>query len=71
MNPRQLVTGSQEETEDVGRRLGRSLTVPSLILLEGSLGAGKTALTRGIVEGFGCDDPTTVHSPTFSADQRI
>jgi len=66
MNQRQFVTSSQEETEALGRRLGSNLTAPMIILLEGSLGAGKTALTRGIVDGFGCTDPTLVHSPTFS-----
>ena len=66
MNPQQFFTGSQEETENVGRELGRALEIPALILLEGPLGAGKTALARGIVEGFGCEDPTAVHSPTFS-----
>jgi len=66
MKPGQLVTNSQEETENFGRQLGQDLQVPSLIFLEGSLGAGKTALTRGIVSGLGCDDPSVVHSPTFS-----
>jgi tRNA threonylcarbamoyladenosine biosynthesis protein TsaE len=65
MNAQQLVTASHTETEDLGRRIGCSLQVPAVILLEGSLGAGKTALTRGIVKGLGCD-PAVVHSPTFS-----
>ena len=66
MTPQQLVTTSQTETESLGQRIGSSLEVPALILLEGSLGAGKTALTRGIVNGLGCDDSAIVHSPTFS-----
>ncbi len=66
MTERELSTASEEETVAVGRRLGQVLRWPALILLEGCLGAGKTALTRGIVEGLGGTDPTTVHSPTFS-----
>lgn len=66
MKCRQVVTACQKETEDLGLQLGRSLQAPAILFLEGSLGAGKTALTRGIVAGLGCDDPTIVHSPTFS-----
>ena len=57
---------SQEDTESIGKRLGEGLRVPSIVLLEGSLGAGKTALTKGIVQGLGCSDSDMVHSPTFS-----
>jgi tRNA threonylcarbamoyladenosine biosynthesis protein TsaE len=66
MKSRQHTTNSQRETEDLGRQLGLSLSIPALILLEGPLGAGKTALTRGIVEGLGCENRSDVHSPTFS-----
>jgi len=66
MKSGQFLSGSQEETEDFGRRLGESLTLPSVVFLQGSLGAGKTAMTRGIVKGLGCRDSAAVHSPTFS-----
>ena len=36
-----------------------------ILLLEGELGAGKTALTKGLVEGRGCDTKQ-VQSPTYA-----
>lgn len=63
-----IITESEEETLKVGRKIGENLAIPCTILLEGRLGSGKTALTRGIVWGFSGQDPseTNVHSPTFS-----
>ena len=61
-----FVTHSESETEEVGRKLGQGLTEPRIILLTGRLGAGKTAFTRGLACGLGLEDPSQVHSPTFS-----
>jgi tRNA threonylcarbamoyladenosine biosynthesis protein TsaE len=66
MKPESYPSLSQQDTEKIGKRLGRVLQIPSVVLLEGSLGAGKTALTRGIVQGLGCHETSMVHSPTFS-----
>ena len=60
------VTHSPEETLEVGRKLARQLTPPCVILLEGELGAGKTTLTKGIVEGLGAARQEDVTSPTFA-----
>ncbi|GAB4241869.1 MAG: hypothetical protein Kow00109_17520 [Acidobacteriota bacterium] len=60
------VTRSEEETIQLGERLGRALSAPAVLLLKGELGAGKTALTRGLARGLGLEDATQVHSPTFS-----
>lgn len=57
---------SEEETEAFGRRLAQGLEPPLVILLEGELGSGKTVLTRGLAAGFGLEDPSLVHSPTFT-----
>jgi tRNA threonylcarbamoyladenosine biosynthesis protein TsaE len=44
--------------------LGRTLLGGETIALYGPLGAGKTALVRGIAQGLGAS-PTAVTSPTF------
>lgn len=51
------------DTEEFGRRLGGLLTAGDLVLLSGPLGAGKTAMVRGIAAGLGVAG--RVSSPTF------
>ena len=48
----------------LGRRFAKEWPAQALVLLIGDLGAGKTTLTKGIVEGRGIADPVT--SPTFT-----
>ena len=62
---RSYTTRSEEETEDVARALAPSLAAGDVLLLSGSLGAGKTAFVRGLAEGLGID-PGEVASPTFT-----
>jgi len=64
-----VTTHSQEETADVGRKLAPALTAGSVLLLIGDLGAGKTALVRGLAEGLGVS-PEEVSSPTFTLMQE-
>lgn len=59
-------TASAEETIAAGRRIGRALSAPRLVLLIGDLGAGKTTLTKGVIEGLGAGSADDVLSPTFS-----
>jgi len=61
-----FVTRSPEETEALGRRIARGLTVPGVVLLRGSLGTGKTTLARGIATGLGLEDSSLVNSPSFT-----
>lgn len=58
-----IVTGSQDETSALGRRLGEILPFGTTLSLEGGLGAGKTALVKGIALGLGIE--AEVLSPTF------
>lgn len=51
------------DTEAFGRELAASLRPGDLVVLDGPLGAGKTALTRGIAAGLGVIG--RVSSPTF------
>lgn len=53
----------EAETEALGRRLATVLKPGDVVALEGNLGAGKTALARGILRGLGFQGD--VASPTF------
>ena len=64
------MTGAQQVTVEtaagmqaLGRRLASLLRAGDLVILSGSLGAGKTTLVQGIGEGLGVRGPVT--SPTF------
>lgn len=57
-------TESEEQTIALGRELGRDLK--GVVLLIGNLGAGKTTLTKGIVEGLGVASADEVSSPTYT-----
>jgi tRNA threonylcarbamoyladenosine biosynthesis protein TsaE len=60
------VTGSPEETMEFGNELAKQFSPPCLILLEGELGAGKTTLIKGIVQGLGAAREEDVTSPSFA-----
>ena len=53
-----------EETLAWGRHLGGTLAAGSVVALCGQLGAGKTQVAKGIIEGLGSHAEVT--SPTFS-----
>ncbi len=64
MESRTHLTHSEEETIELGRKLAPELS--GAVLLIGNLGAGKTTLTKGIVEGRGVAAIEEVSSPTFT-----
>jgi tRNA threonylcarbamoyladenosine biosynthesis protein TsaE len=64
-----LITRSEEETASVAARLAKALRPGSTVLLQGDLGAGKTAFVRGMAAGLGLD-PDDVSSPTFTLVQE-
>lgn len=63
--PRETLSSSEAETEELGRRLAPSLRPDDVVYLRGALGAGKTALARGIAAGRGAL-AREVASPTFA-----
>jgi len=65
MSQRRLVTTSEAETIALGRSLAAELRRGDVVLLEGVLGAGKTALARGLASGLGVPEEE-VRSPTFT-----
>ena len=58
------VSHSVTETEQLGQQLGRSLHSGAVVAFLGGLGMGKTAFTRGLARGMGCQGRVT--SPTFT-----
>ena len=63
---RQVVTHSPEQTMAFGRELAEQFRPPCLVLLQGDLGSGKTALAKGIVAGLGAAREEDVSSPSFT-----
>ncbi len=68
MHPWQLVqtTRSAAATQRLGAAIGRVLRPGDVVLLEGTLGAGKTCLAQGLARGLGVPQDVRVASPTFS-----
>jgi len=56
-----LVTA--EDTFALGTTIGRQLRAGDVVVLSGPLGAGKTALAKGIADGMDVEGPIT--SPTY------
>ena len=61
-----VLTRSAEETIAQGRALAERLKPPVLVLLSGELGAGKTTLAKGIINGLGAGREEEVTSPSFT-----
>jgi tRNA threonylcarbamoyl adenosine modification protein YjeE len=59
------VSASEEDTRRLGASLARRLSPGDVVLVEGDLGAGKTAFVKGIAAGLGLD-PEEVSSPSFA-----
>lgn len=60
----QFLSLSPADTENFGAALAAHLRAGDVIAFRGGLGAGKTALTRGIARGLGISDRVT--SPTYT-----
>lgn len=60
----EIISESLEKTENIGKSIASKLSGTEIIALFGELGAGKTALTRGICQGLNVKD--NVCSPTFA-----
>lgn len=58
-----LTTHSAEETRNFGKKLASEIAPGTLLCLQGDLGAGKTTLVQGLLEGLGAARPFV--SPTF------
>ncbi len=65
---RTVTTSSEAQTIALGAEIGAELKPGSVIALEGSLGAGKTTLVKGIARSLGITEAVT--SPTFTLIQQ-
>ncbi len=63
MTERIFFSRSEDDTRELGRRLGENLCEGLCVLLYGDLGAGKTVLVRGVGEALGISG---VRSPSFT-----
>ncbi|MBI4058874.1 tRNA (adenosine(37)-N6)-threonylcarbamoyltransferase complex ATPase subunit type 1 TsaE [Candidatus Microgenomates bacterium] len=59
----QITTNNDEQTKNLGKRVGEKLTGREILALVGPLGAGKTTFVQGLAEGLGIKNRIT--SPTF------
>jgi tRNA threonylcarbamoyladenosine biosynthesis protein TsaE len=64
-NTESFTTASAAGTVALGRRIAERLRAGDCVALIGPLGAGKTALVRGIAMGLGLGDRRMVSSPTY------
>jgi len=62
---RTWTTRNEKETRRLGESLARELLPNGILLLEGTLGVGKTVLAQGVGQGLGID-PGQVQSPSFT-----
>jgi tRNA threonylcarbamoyladenosine biosynthesis protein TsaE len=58
-----LISKSQEQTFEIGQRIGRALVPGDVVALSGVLGSGKSVVARGILEALGAG--SEIPSPSF------
>lgn len=61
----EFTTHSAQETFNLAEGIGAQLSAPTVFLLSGDLGAGKTVFAKGVAAGLGID-PADVTSPSFT-----
>lgn len=61
---REAHLADEAATRRLGQDLSAALRDGALVFLHGDLGAGKTTMVRGLLEGFGWDGP--VRSPSYA-----
>lgn len=61
-----VATTHEDQTKDLGYRMGRLITKGVSIALKGELGAGKTTFVQGLARGLGVPDNYYITSPTFN-----
>lgn len=62
-----IETYSEQETFELGKKLGEKAKKGDVYALVGDLGVGKTVFTKGVAQGMHITEP--VNSPTFTIVQ--
>jgi tRNA threonylcarbamoyladenosine biosynthesis protein TsaE len=57
---------SPEQTAEIAKEIAAWIPAGTVVQLTGNLGAGKTTLTKSLVEAWGAAQPDEVSSPTFT-----
>jgi tRNA threonylcarbamoyladenosine biosynthesis protein TsaE len=60
------MTSSEDKTQQLGYLLGQLATEPLALFIQGTLGAGKSVLARGVARGLGVAEDIPITSPTFT-----
>lgn len=63
-----IETFSEKETWMIAKRIAESVEQGDIVCLNGDLGAGKTAFSKGFALGLGINEP--ISSPTFTIIQE-
>lgn len=61
---KKIICTKEDETKEIGYKLGRLLKKGDVVCLTGDLGAGKTTLTKSMARGLEVEEDVT--SPTFT-----
>ena len=59
----EIISTSAKHTEEIACEYAKTLKKGDVVILNGDLGAGKTAFTKGVAKAFGLDGVT---SPTYA-----
>ena len=62
----QITTRTSNETQKLGKKIGKWIEHPLIIGLSGDLGSGKTVFVQGLAEGLEVPGQFYITSPTFT-----
>jgi tRNA threonylcarbamoyladenosine biosynthesis protein TsaE len=61
-----LTTHSLDETQALGKHIGKLLNARTIFALTGDLGSGKTSFVQGLAKGLDVSEKYYITSPTFT-----
>lgn len=61
-----LTTHSLDETQSLGKNIGKMINSGAIFALTGDLGSGKTSFVQGLAKGLDISEKYYITSPTFT-----